>query len=222
MNIHVENDYITNLPRAQQERRGSIRTFSGRYVNPWRVRARDICLKDVAHHLSLINRYTGASPWALSVAQHSVMCAERADAQWSNEWQNPDYQERWTPEIGRIVRFQRRDWIAAHLMHDGGEYLFNDLASPVKRDPRLAAYREQEHQTTRLIFCCFGLDPALLALTKPLDNECFFAEARSFWKGSAEVWRWEPEYAEIRFLGLAETLGLQHVSQRLEKPIWQN
>lgn len=193
------HDYILDVPREQQADRRKIRTFTGRYVNPLEVRARDISLADVAHHLSIINRYTGASPWALSVAQHSVLCAELAAGQWDH-WVK-SYPEPCT----------RRDWIAAHAMHDAGEYLFNDLASPVKKDPRMAWYRAQEHQTTRLIFCVFGIDPALLELTKPLDDACFFAEARSFWADSKEVRRWSAVQAERAFLRLANELKLEPV-----------
>lgn len=197
-------DYIADVPREQQEDRRRIRCFSGRYINPLKVRAREICLEDIAHHLSQINRYTGASPWPLSVAQHSVMCAERAAEQWDRCGG--------TPALVRGVFVTRREWVAAHLLHDGGEYLFNDLASPVKRDPRMAWYREAEHNTTKLIFCAFGLDPALLELTKPLDDACFFAEARSFWKNSREVMHWPPALAETAFLRAAQELNLS--------PIW--
>ncbi len=76
-------DYITSMPCEQQEDRRKIRTFTGRYINPFTVRARDISLRDIAHHLSLINRYTGASPWPCPVAQHSVLVAERAARQWN-------------------------------------------------------------------------------------------------------------------------------------------
>lgn len=197
--IAPTGDYILDVPREQQENRGAIRTFSGRYVNPLTVRARDISLEDVAHHLSQINRYTGASPWPLSVAQHSVLCAERAGEQW-------DHWVKSYPEPGT-----RRDWVAAHLLHDAGEYLFNDIASPVKKDPRMAWYREAEHQTTRLIFCVYGISPGLLELTKPLDDACFFAEARSFWSDSKEVRRWGSIVAKHRFLNLARNLKLEPV-----------
>jgi len=208
----MQGDYITSIPREQQERRGSIRTFTGRYINPLKVRARDVCLEDVAHHLSIINRYTGASPWPLSVAQHSVMCAQRAQTQFDTYW--PAYDAtmhgrvHW-PKIELGLWVSRRDWIAAHFLHDAGEYLFNDLASPVKRDPRMAWYNHQEHETTRMIFCTFGLDPDLLALTKPLDDACFFAEARSFWEGSAEVEHWPDYMAKREFLKMAESLNLK-------------
>lgn len=202
----MQSDYITSIPREQQETKGAIRTFSGRYVPPLRVRARDIRLEDIAHHLSQINRYTGASPWPLSVAQHSVLCAERAAEQW------PEFLGSQMQVVGQtVICYERHDWVAAHLLHDAGEYLFNDIASPVKKDPRMAWYKEMEHQTTRLIFACFGLDPALLELTKPLDDECFFAEARSFWAGSYEVKPWSPHTAKQRFLDMAEQLNLELV-----------
>lgn len=193
-------DYITTVPRAQQENKGAIRTFTGRYINPLTVRARDISLEDIAHHLSIINRYTGASPWPLSVAQHSVLCARRAARRWNDE-----------PMLRKSLRLLKcslRNWIAAHLMHDTGEYLFNDIASPVKKDPRMAWYRHQEHETTRMIFCCFGLDPGLLELTKPIDDECFFAEARSFWRDSNELQPWDWYCAKESFLNLAAQLEL--------------
>jgi hypothetical protein len=230
----VLGDYIHSVPREQQEDRGKIRTFTGRYVNPLAVRARDICMEDIAHHLSIINRYTGASPWPMSVAQHSVLCAERAAKQWDRTgiYSAADDFQIAIGGTGKLTLFindgsvgtpglmfnsdakgpwSRRDWIAAHLLHDAGEYLFNDLASPVKRDPRMAWYRQQEHQTTRLIFATFGVPVDLLELTKPLDDDMFFAEARSFWAGSDEVTCWEAWQAEARFHGLARELQLRHI-----------
>lgn len=196
----VKDEYITDAPREQQEDRRLIRTFSGLYVNPLELRAQDVRLVDIAHHLSQINRYTGASPWPMPVAQHSVLVAERAAKQWDqwNHDQPPYY-------------VSRRDWVAAHLFHDNGEYVFNDLASPVKRDPRMKWYRELEHQTTRMIFCCFGLDPDLLDLTKPLDDAQFFAEAHSFWKDSGEVKRWSSSRARGAFLEMAADLHLSPI-----------
>lgn len=201
------SDYIVSLPREKQEDRRLIRTFTGLYINPLEMHATDIRLLDIAHHLSQINRYTGASPWPLSVAQHSVLVARAAARQWDiafpyynvNVHQRCEYQG---------VFVSRRDWIAAHLLHDAGEYVFNDLASPVKRDPRMAWYRTQEHQTTRMIFCCFGLDPDLLDLTKPLDDEQFYAEARTFWGDEEAFTRWSPVRARNEFLAMAAELQL--------------
>lgn len=79
----------------------------------------------------------------------------------------------------------------------------------------MAWYRNAEHSTTKLIFCCFGLDPDLLELTKPLDDECFFAEARSFWGApqsiAPEVEYWRHTAAETAFHCLAHELNLQHI-----------
>ena len=148
---------ILETTREQQERRGKIRTFTGRYVNPLKMRASDICIEDIAHHLSLICRYTGACPRHYSVAQHSVIAS-------------------YYP-LGP----QTREHKLARLLHDSGEYVFNDLASPVKQAPQMKFYRDLEHETTKLIFCVFGLDPDLLALTKPADDWVFRREAASWW-----------------------------------------
>lgn len=196
--------------RSANDDARKIRTFSGLYVNPLELRAQDVRLVDIAHHLSQINRYTGASPWPLPVAQHSVLVAERAAAEWKRIY--PYYDPAFH---GRVLHgsawVTQRDWVAAHLFHDNGEYVFNDLASPVKRDPRMKWYRDLEHQTTRMIFCCFGLDPDLLDLTKPLDDAQFFAEARSFWQDSGEVKRWSSSRARGAFLDMAAELQLEHI-----------
>lgn len=164
----MTDDYITTIPRTEQEDRRKIRTFTGRYINPLAVRAAEIDIRDIAHHLSNICRYTGACPGFYSVAQHSVLVSRL---------------------IARDVPPGKgfTDFVMAGLLHDAGEYLFNDLASPVKRDPRMAWYREAEHQTTRLVFAKFGLDPADLELTKPWDDKAFHMEAATWWGGNVSV-----------------------------------
>lgn len=170
-------DYITTTPRDEQERRRCIRTHSGRYVNPLRLRARDVRIEDIAHHLSCINRYTGACPMPFNVAQHSVLVADELAVQGA-----------------RLA--------LAGLLHDSGEYVFNDLASPVKRDTLMAFYKRREHETTRMIFCVFGLDPDLLSQTKEADDAVFKWEVDSFWKlGYVNpIEPWSAKYSEYAFL----------------------
>lgn len=183
MSILSPLDYITTAPRIEQEKRGCIRTYTGRYVNPVALRARDICIEDIAHHLSNICRYTGACPKFYSVAQHSVLVCD-ALLQGHVPW---------------IARMQPSG--LAGLLHDAGEAYFNDLASPVKHDPRMKWYRDLEHETTKLIYCVFGLDPALLPLTKPADDAVFKREAATWWGKTAEpITAWTPQYAEMMFL----------------------
>lgn len=53
-----------------------IRTFSGMDVPLHDPQPEHIAPRDIAHHLSLINRFTGASMLPVSVAQHSVAVAK--------------------------------------------------------------------------------------------------------------------------------------------------
>ena len=49
-----------------------IRTFSGRQFWPLDPRVEDVSIIDCAHHLSNLNRFTGATRWPYSVCEHSV------------------------------------------------------------------------------------------------------------------------------------------------------
>jgi len=151
----MTNDYITSVPREEQERRGKIRTFTGKYVNPFAMRAADLDIRDIAHSLSIIKRYTGHTPVGYSVAQHSVWVSRQ---------------------------FADRELALAGLLHDAAEAYLNDLASPVKHSPALAGYVAGMERLERLLFATFGLDWKLMAAVKPADNAAFKLEVKSFWE----------------------------------------
>src|SRR5690349_6274608 len=52
---------------------GVIRMFNGRMVDVFNLQPEDVVPINFIHALSLINRFTGASPWPVSVMQHSLM-----------------------------------------------------------------------------------------------------------------------------------------------------
>lgn len=181
--MNAATDYITTMPRTDQERRGCIRTFTGLYVNPLQLRPEDIDHRDLAHHLSLICRYTGACPEHYSVAQHSVYVAERM---WN--------------------RYGCAEAAMAGLLHDAAEAYFNDIASPVKHDPRMQWYRDLEHEAALMIFAKYGVADYWLALTKPYDDETFRDEAESWWGDAVLVYPWRMAAAEKTFLKKFEIL----------------
>lgn len=162
--MQAATDYIMTMPRTEQERRGCIRTFTGRYVNPLQLRPDDICIEDIAHHLSNICRYTGACPKHFSVAQHSLYVSSLM------------YQAHESYEAA-----------LAGLLHDAAEAYFNDIASPVKHDPRMQWYRDLEHEATLMIFRKFGVGEEWLVRTKPSDDEAFRDEAESWWGDTTKV-----------------------------------
>lgn len=183
-------DYVTTMPRAEQERKGKIRTATGRYVNPLALRPEDICIEDIAHHLANLCRYTGSCPEFYSVAQHSVLVSEVLAGG--------------TGRVGAILEL-------AGLLHDASEAYLNDLASPVKHDPLLNGYRGIEASAERMIFEVFGLDPALLPLTKAADDIVFKRETASWWaadtlKRCERIQPWTPGIARVQFLSRFDRL----------------
>jgi uncharacterized protein len=175
--VEAATDYITTAPRIEQERRGCIRTFTGRYVNPLQLRAGDVCIEDIAHHLSNICRYTGACPEFYSVAQHSVYVSTHM----------------WT-------RYDSAEAAMAGLLHDAAEAYLNDIASPVKHSPQMAWYRDCEKEAERVIFEEFRLDMSWMPKTKEFDDLLFRQEVSTFWKREALLTPISPRKAEELFM----------------------
>lgn len=176
------NEFITQATRVQQDGHGKIRTFSGLYVDPLNMRAEDIRIEDIAHHLANECRYAGACPHHYSVAQHSVLVA---------------------------LMFEHPEMKLAGLLHDAAEAYLKDIPSPVKHDPSMAWYRDVEHALTRLIYDKFGLPISLLKFTKVADDAVFNREVRSWWGDKVTIYPWTQEAAESMFLDLFNRLQFQ-------------
>ena len=88
-------------------------TATGRdyYLGGQHVLGNVIDIAEVAHHLAIINRFTGATSRPYSVAEHSVLVADIAKM----------------ADEPAVVQF-------ACLMHDGHEYVTGDASSPAKRE----------------------------------------------------------------------------------------
>lgn len=87
-----------------------IQTYTGRQYWPTYPRAEDVDIVDIAHHLSNICRYTGATREFYSVAQHCVL-------------------------MSSIPTLSAEEQLLA-LMHDAPEAYTGDFARPVKRAMR--------------------------------------------------------------------------------------
>ncbi len=96
------------------------RTRSGLNFNLAAPHAETLRLSDVAHHLSLINRFAGASEFPISVALHSVNVA-RVLASWKA-----------SAEI-RLIG----------LLHDAHEAFIGDVTSPMKQE--LSSWAGADH-----------------------------------------------------------------------------
>lgn len=88
-----------------------------------------ICLEDIAKHLSQINRFGGATRVPYSVAQHCVLCADQAP-------------------------LEAKFWA---LLHDAAEAYLVDVPAPVKH--LLHDYGPLEEIALRAICTAFEYDP---------------------------------------------------------------
>jgi 5'-deoxynucleotidase YfbR-like HD superfamily hydrolase len=80
-------------------------TYTGKLFDLESPKPEMICIEDIAHHLSIENRYNGSTKFSYSVAQHSVLVAMHA----SNEFK------------------------LEALLHDAEEAYYKDLPSPWKK-----------------------------------------------------------------------------------------
>lgn len=182
--------YLRPGEQVKQRDGDWLQTYSGVQFFPWDPREEDIVIEDIAHALSNIPRFTGHTTHFYSVAQHSVLVSMYCG-----------------PEDAL--------W---GLLHDASEAYLVDLPSPIKRDPRMAAYREAEQRLQRCIARKFGLPEEMPASVKRADMLLLSTEATQLMGPRPAPWREMPdplqvplhpvtqEMAEIRFLGWFEKL----------------
>jgi hypothetical protein len=161
-------------------------TYTGKWVNPIDLQPEDVCIEDIAHHLSQQNRWTGGTLLPINVAQHSCMVSDIVPPE--DAWDG--------------------------LMHDGPEYLLQDMAKPLKSDPRLGqAYRGAEKRIERVLAPLYGINfnnprvkraDLVVLVTEARDYHC---HARGQWTYYRDVPAlpdrmkiWSPKRAEREFL----------------------
>jgi hypothetical protein len=93
-----------------------VRTYSGAAVDLLKPDAAAIDMGDIAHHLSIINRFAGASEFPIPVAQHSL-------------------------HVERILG--QRGATAARrllgLLHDGHQYILGEIITPAAQAIKIMA-----------------------------------------------------------------------------------
>lgn len=134
----------------------TMQTFSGRLVDLAKFAVEDVRIADIAHALSIINRFTGHSKVPYSVAQHSVM-------------------------VSRICEPEYALW---GLLHDASEAYLGDMATPLKT--LLPQYRELEEHVQKTIALAFGLAWPMPSVVKIADLRALMGEKRDLVPGSAD------------------------------------
>ncbi|KVP39522.1 hypothetical protein [Burkholderia ubonensis] len=97
-----------------------ILTRTGRHFSFANPHPSMVVLEDVAHALSLINRYTGHTSYAYSVAQHCVAVSVYLE------------------QTGAPLRVQM-----AGLLHDAHEAYFGDISAPLKAFLKVGEFEDR-------------------------------------------------------------------------------
>ena len=118
-----------------------IRTNSGLLMNVFEPTQEMICIEDIAHALGRMPRFGGHLNKHYSVAQHSIMCFNRA----------------------------KNDEKLAALLHDASEAYMLDMPTPIKN--RLPEYKKYEHNLMLVIGKKFGFDYPMSDNLKAIDKE---------------------------------------------------
>lgn len=167
------------------ERNGNwMQTWSGIKFWPADPRPEEICIEDIAHHLSLICRFTGATKTHYSVAQHSVLCSQ-------------------------IVPEEDRKW---GLLHDSSESYLSDISRPLKAS--LPDYQIIERRLMESVAIRFGLPITIPDSVHHADDVLVCTEKRDLlppgpdwgawthgiWLLEEPIEPWPAETAEALFL----------------------
>lgn len=128
--MQVENLYTPN----------KIRTFTGKYIDPFDPDPDMICIEDIAHSLSMQPRFGGHLQVCYSVAEHCIACS--------------------------LGMKDPKDYLAA-LLHDASEAYLLDIPSPIKS--RLPRYKEVEHNLMKVIAKKFGFEYPLSPEVNKMD-----------------------------------------------------
>lgn len=139
-------------------------TASGRKVKPAELEPADVCIEDIAHHLSHLCRFTGASRVFYSVAEHSLLVAQI---------------------VAEAAPDEPRTQLAA-LLHDATEAYLTDLATPVKA--LLPGYRIMESMAWLAISQAFDVPIAMPDAVKRADLLALAVERRDLMPAHPEIW----------------------------------
>lgn len=116
---------------GNRPRRGDwMATYSGGRFWPLDPRPEEVSIQDIAHHLSMRCRYSGAVAFFYSVAEHSVIVSQYVPPQFARE----------------------------ALLHDAAEAYVGDMVRPLKHQPEMRGFRQAEDAIYPVIMERFGIE----------------------------------------------------------------
>lgn len=146
-----------------------IRLSNGVLIDPFRLSMARLSRSVFTRSLSMLPRYTGHTEYPYTVGQHSLSLAASREV-----------------KAAGLCR--------AALLHDFSEALFNDLASPVKR--QLPEYMEAETKAQKTIFEWWGEPWVNMTRLHEFDTRICVNEMRVLFNRPTEHWA-EPLQAHV-------------------------
>jgi hypothetical protein len=143
-----------------------IPTYTGKQFWPLDPDPAAIDLEDIAHHLSLICRFTGAVRRHYSVAEHSLYVMEATAS---------------------IAGSMDDTLLLQALLHDAAEAYLNDVVSPIKAS--LVAYRQYETHLQKLVYRAFDLPEEMPEVVHQADNAVLAAERIALLRPGGPPWK---------------------------------
>jgi hypothetical protein len=142
----------------------TICTYTGREFAPLNPKLEDIDIRDIAHALASICRYTGHTADFWSVAAHSIEVSYRI-----------------AEKTGNTLL------ALAGLLHDASEAYLVDVPRPLKQ--HFAGYREMEAKLEEAIFARFGMPYPFPSIVKETDNDILLDEVANFFPPNSFIWK---------------------------------
>jgi hypothetical protein len=102
-------------------RRGDwIITYTGKSIYPLDPKQDEICIEDIAHSLSLLNRFCGHTKFPYSVAQHSIECSYVVPEKYALEALLHDASEAYMADLPRPVKYSIPEYqnLEADLLYE--------------------------------------------------------------------------------------------------------
>lgn len=164
-------------PLIKEGSPSSIRTYTGKYVDPWNLSETDICIEDIATSLSHICRYNGHIEHHYSVAEHSV-------------------------RVMKLIRDESSypEQALAGLLHDASEAYIADLTRPVKHHDDMGAFRMLENRVMTVIAKVYGIEYPFHHIVKTADDYALQHEWKYFVTSPTPQIGWEQKWAKHEFL----------------------
>lgn len=136
-----------------------IQTYSGKKLELAMAEPEDFVIEDIAHALSLVNRFGGHTPLPYSVAAHSILCA-------------------------RVAHERDVDPLTM-LLHDASEAYIGDLPRYVKEYIG-DKYKNLEEHLMAMISIQFDTQHPMTPEMKQIDNDVLETEFRDIVRKSFE------------------------------------